>query len=41
MYIKSMRRYASMVNEIDFIGKTVDPFFMSKSWLKMSKKKMN
>ena len=24
MYIKLMRRYASMVNEIDFIGKTVE-----------------
>lgn len=30
-----------MVNEIDFIGKMVDPFFMSKSWMKMSQKKMN
>ena len=39
MYIKSIREYASMVNEIDFIGKMVDPFFMSKSWLKMSPKK--
>lgn len=39
MYIKSIREYASMVNEIDFNGKMVDPFFMSKSWLKMSQKK--
>lgn len=39
MYIKSIRRYASMVNEIDFIGKVFDPFFMSKSWPKMSQKK--
>ena len=39
MYIKSIRRYASMVKEIDFIGKMVDPFFMSKACPKMSPKK--
>lgn len=30
-----------MVNEINFIGKMIDPFFMSKSCPKMSPKKMN